>query len=47
MPLVVDAKDLGSGVVRGSNAITLLFGRKTWIGRSGSPKEIAPIPAAM
>ena len=27
MPLVVDAKDLGSGVIRGSNATTLLLGQ--------------------
>ena len=40
MPLVVEAKDLGSGVIRGVEC-------KKWIGRSGSPKEIAPIPAAM
>ena len=47
MPLVVDAKDLGSGVIRGVDATTLRLGRKKWIGRFGSPREIALIPAAM
>ena len=47
MPLVVDAKDLGSGVIRGVECDHLAFRMRRWTGRSGSPRETVPIPAAM
>ena len=46
MPLVVDVKDLGSGVIHGVECDHLAFRTRRWIGRSGLPRETVPIPAA-
>jgi hypothetical protein len=47
MPLVVEAKDLGSGVIRGVECDHLAFRTEEVDWQFGSPREIALIPAAM
>ena len=42
---VVDVKDLGSGVIGGTDATTLRSGKRTSTGRSGSRRGRAPIRA--